>query len=904
MRFPAGEARAFTSQAEQPSPDPRVFTPDNDTHAPELLRGEAHPLWAEQVERERGMLMEGADKVRDRVVQARERQQMTRLSPVRDLLQDWLPGVVASLREWVQLCARTRGPKPIALEHLKDADSYVMSLLAVRTILDSVTEERTALAGLAVSIGQVCEHEQMVRLWERKAPEAFWSLQQHFDRTDATAAHRRLANVNRFNAYLRENPDPAFGWTRWRPDVRFRVGLQLITAVVESTRWFEVVADPEHVHRMGKPNSPAHVLVAKPGLLEWLGKSLEEEELRSPAFMPTVIPPKPWSSTRGGGYWTPYVRTPRLIRFKAHQEEQQDRAADEYEALDMPRVYEAVNHLQDVAWRVNGRVLDVALKAYGAASGLAGLPLTTELERPPLPADADTNPEALKDWKRATSDAIRRDLKRLGKVRRVDQILHVAHEYRSCAALYFPHMLDFRGRMYPIPVGLQPQGDDLGRALLTFAEGVPCTAEDEGGWWLAVHLSACWGFDKASYAERVAWVQAREDLWRRIAADPLGNTEWACTEGPGKVDKPWCTLAAIFEWVAYLDHGDGFVSSLPVSVDGTCNGIQHLSAMTRDADAGRHVNLVPANQPQDIYRHVAELLQADLERLEAGSGEHAESARWWLELCGRDLPRGLTKRQVMVLPYGGTRQSFFGCTRKWLDEEGDPLPAGLDYRDEAVKAELSARSQRVVFLANRMWDVVREAVAGGREVMEWLQRTARVTVETGQPLFWETPSGFVVRHFYGQQVSRAVETRIDGRTITMKFAETTDQLDPAAQLRGIAPNFVHSLDAAALALSIVAAKERGIRAFTAVHDAYGTHAGHMWPLFHVLREAFVSVHAIDMLEAFRASCVRVGADRLLAEQPELEPAKAAALMEAKLPPLPARGSLRLGDVLSSDYFFA
>jgi len=83
---------------------------------------------------------------------------------------------------------------------------------------------------------------------------------------------------------------------------------------------------------------------------------------RLSAYMPTLIKPKPWDGPRDGGYWTPYVKAPFLIRFKASHEDQRQRAIDEYEALDMPEVYEAINNVQNTAWKINKPVFDVAKK--------------------------------------------------------------------------------------------------------------------------------------------------------------------------------------------------------------------------------------------------------------------------------------------------------------------------------------------------------------------------------------------------------------------------------------------------------------------------------------------------------------------------------------------------------------
>src|SRR5689334_1249230 len=74
-------------------------------------------------------------------------------------------------------------------------------------------------------------------------------------------------------------------------------------------------------------------------------------------------------------------------------------------------------------------------------------------------------------------------------------------------------------------------------------------------------------------------------------------------------DDPWQFLAFCFEWADYLDaenEGRPFISHLPVAVDGTCNGLQHFSAMLRDPVGGEAVNLTPSDRPQDIYQRVAD----------------------------------------------------------------------------------------------------------------------------------------------------------------------------------------------------------------------------------------------------------------------------------------------------------
>ncbi|MBI4595002.1 MAG: hypothetical protein HY730_01320 [Candidatus Tectomicrobia bacterium] len=169
---------------------------------------------------------------------------------------------------------------------------------------------------------------------------------------------------------------------------------------------------------------------------------------------------------------------------------------------------------------------------------------------------------------------------------------------------FFPHQLDYRGRAYPIPPILNPQSDDLGRALLVFADGK--LLGNKGADWLAVHLANMFGYDKASFDDRVKWVHDNQDKILEFVAQPEKISQiW----GDARIDKPWCFLAACLEWKGYLKKGKSYKSHLPIAMDGTCNGLQHLSAMGHDPVGSRYTNLVPGSKPEDIYQEVANRLK-------------------------------------------------------------------------------------------------------------------------------------------------------------------------------------------------------------------------------------------------------------------------------------------------------
>lgn len=821
-----------------------------------------HDRWEDEVALEREMLALGESRMRDKINKAREKRDMNRLRPYRSLLKEWVIPVSDGIQGWIGKMAAKRGPKPLSLAYIRTIDPDTLSVVTLKCVLRLLGVEVRKVISIAVEIGTWAEHEARAAAWAEKEPEDWKALQAYQRKRGSTAPHQRRSRVVLFNKFIRDK----IGWDDWTDEVRMRVGLDLLDIAASVTKRFHIVGDPAWRPRKSKPTKRPLIVEPDHELVAWLSGAMDDELLFWPVYMPTLIPPKPWASARSGdgGYWTPFAKSPYLIRFNAMSAEQKRGAVDEYDAVDMSEVYAAVNSIQNTAWAINRRVYDVAKMAWDNDLALAGMPRKEAEFVPPRPEEANSDPLVHKMWARQVAPIRTRNATRFSKFIAAMRCMRSAEKFLDEPAFYFPHMLDFRGRMYPIPSDLHPQGDDLHRGLLTFARGKPVGDEDAG--WIAVHLANCWGVDKVSFDARIAWVEERAAMWLSIDVDPMGDMRWL------EADDPWQALAAVFEWARWLREGAGMVSSLPVRVDGTCNGLQHLSAMVRDPVGGAAVNLVPDNHPHDIYIEVANRLTEELQRRQ---GEE-ELAGMWLRVFNGHAPRTITKRPVMILPYGGTREAYFQYTWEWL-AENDPHHAGF-------KAEERAKAVR--YLVNILWSAVSARLGKAVEVMTWLKASANIAASTGAPLYWRTPSGFLVRHFYGERDSRRIETRIDGQRLQLWAKETSDKLDRRAQLKGIAPNFVHSMDAAALVLSTNLAFDNGIDALTAVHDAYGTVAADMWKLTACIRQAFVGLYSEPVLGQFLQACRDVYPEATTWPEP------------------PATGDLNIEDVMQSDYFFA
>lgn len=881
---------------------------------------EEHPLWFKQIARERYMSEKGAGDFREAVAALTKRKQMDRLKPMQGYIREWVPILAKGIMEWKRAERKRSGPVKLAFEYLDQVDPYVAALITLRAVLDGIMVERLGATILAIEIGRTIEHELQVRSWEKQDPTTFYAIEKMLRNDGATSGHTERVHINRFNQYLKEGKF-ASGWDHWSEEAHLRVGIELIHLLTLHIGHFKLEA--EGTAKTTRWSRVHHVLVPTDTFRNFFGEDIATQERLATAYRPTLIPPKRWDGTRDGGYYTPYVMAPRLIRFKAHQENQKQRAADEYDALDMPEMYDAIHMLQEVPWRVNGKILAVAQRAWdmgidmGKGLGIGKLPIQQFAEAPHRsgaheafnrkveaarakgqepPKPSKELEEVIKDYRRRAKRVKVRNIKKLSVLRLIDSTLSTARQYKD-EVFYFPHMLDFRGRIYPIPTGLQPQGNDLARGLLEFAEGK--RVGDTGGAWLAINVANMWGNDKISFQERVDWVVSHDTEWRIIAADPLGKGLDLKIDGKdcwSTCGEPFQALAAIMDYVGFLTYGDDYVSHRPIAVDGTCNGIQHLSAMVRDKEAGQYVNLVPTERPQDIYQEVANRVLREVKKVaKRGTGEPAKHARWWLKVTDGKFPRSLTKRQTMVLPYGGEQEASFQYTLEWM-EENCPLA------DNASPEEYRLHGMRASFLAKMIYRELETVVARGVEVQKWLQACAEAVSKVGQPIFWITPANMVVRHFYGRLQNKTLSLKLSGERIDLTIPEYTKELDKQSQRRGVPPNFTHSIDASCLVTTTNMCPRAGITAFTAVHDAYGTHAADMWTLYGLLREAFVWTHKHDILGIFRDGCRRVLVDHLVANgKDELDAVDEA---ERLLPKPLEHGELDIEGVLSSDYFFA
>lgn len=519
----------------------------------------------------------------------------------------------------------------------------------------------------------------------------------------------------------------------------------------------------------------------------------------------------------------------------------------------------ALNAAQATPWEINGYVLDVAREAWTDSHPVGGVKAMIPQTAPVRKSDGDwamMPDEERRDHRAAQASAHAHNASARGKEGALLECLTTAETVRG-RPIWFPHSLDFRGRIYPVATtGLSPQGADLAKGLLRFHEGKPLGPD--GMFWLCVRAANCFGQDKRSLVDRVAWtLEHREDIIT-AAADPFGFPWWS--DAP----EPWGFLATCHEVNMAWDCADPeeFVSHLPIPMDGSCSGIQHLSAMGLDPVGARATNLRGGLPRQDIYQEVADkvaaLIALDL------SGADAIAAEFW---TGR-VKRATVKRAVMTTPYGVTAR---GISQQLISDR---------FVDDAAPGERGALAG---YLRDKLVGALGQTIVAAREIMAWLQEVATRLADAQIAFQWTTPVGSQIRQAYYAEPLRAVRT-LSGQ-VYIATEDTGGSLARSKAASASAPNVIHSFDAAHCVLTVLRGTEEGISAWALVHDSFGTHASETTRLNATLRAEFVAMYRSDWLGAIR--------DEISSYAPHVQ-----------IPPLPAMGTFDLDEVNGSEFFFS
>ena len=583
---------------------------------------------------------------------------------------------------------------------------------------------------------------------------------------------------------------------------------------------------------------------------------------------------------------------------------------------DVPWV-RAINKLQKTGWRINKRV-------YEAMTANDNLFISEE----PI------------------EDNDAKEMKRRSKIVEWAFITHKAKELLKLPCFYQTVEADYRGRIYYKESFLNFQGSDLARGMLQFARGKPMT--EDGLFWLAVHTASSFNqsykineipewcesdyksyleseelesisVDKMTLEDRVRWVNENMNTLQE-----MGKIKHIATDA----EKPISFLACCIEWYDYqlaVNSNRIHMTHLPIPVDGSNNGWQHLGAMSKDTHTGNLVGLIPVEIPRDFYVQTAKELYKQTEE-----GELKDILN---TMPMKHIRKGISKRGSMTRAYSAgaskiAENMYFDCktedfhTTYGITEENcnafakilikaintvcpGPLdtmsylqalakyeigehkrykpngePAGPEFNELKKKAkDLYLKKDRTEEDLIELNEIVKELHS---YKVELIYGNGKDRIK------WVTPSKFPVEYTNFQMRDEKCFGTISGykpsaNNYKIKHVAKvpTKAPDTRGFMCGISPNFVHSMDASHMALII----DEWNNDFGAVHDSFSTHACDVENLLALTKQKFIDMYNVDNFYDYIQDQILTNKDGLDISQP-------------------LRGNLDILDIDNSDYFFA
>ncbi|TSK53675.1 DNA-directed RNA polymerase, mitochondrial [Bagarius yarrelli] len=535
--------------------------------------------------------------------------------------------------------------------------------------------------------------------------------------------------------------------------------------------------------------------------------------------MPMLCPPVPWTSAKSGAYLLTPTKLMRSVEGAIQHQLLLEKCYDE----ELHAVLDSLSQLGNCAWRINKPLLDIIISIFNdkGSEKLDVPPPVSEAPEIPRfnPLDAAYTPVEKAHLKREATKA-KKKVSEMHSLR-MDALykLSIANHMRD-DIFWFPHNMDFRGRTYPCPPYFNHLGSDVTRAILLFAEGKPLGPN--GLDWLKIHLVNLTGLKKrSSLAGRLEYANTIMNDILDSADNPLTGKKWWMN-----ADEPWQTLACCMEIAnASRSHDPAqFISHFPVHQDGSCNGLQHYAALGRDVIGAMSVNLMPCEEPQDVYSSVAQQVEEFRVRDAAKGIKIAQVLEGFIS-------RKVVKQTVMTVVYGVTRYGGRLQIEKRLKE-----------LDDFPKEYIWDASH---YLVHQVFSSLKEMFTGTREIQDWLTESARLIAKSGSTVEWITPLGLPIVQPYHRTRNHVLKNNIQFLSLQINY-DVYERPDTVKQKNAFPPNFIHSLDSTHMMLTALNCYSAGLT-FVSVHDCYWTHALTVDIMNKVCREQFVALHCQPIL---------------------------------------------------------
>lgn len=398
------------------------------------------------------------------------------------------------------------------------------------------------------------------------------------------------------------------------------------------------------------------------------------------------------------------------------------------------------------------------------------------------------------------------------------------------------------------------QGDELANALLEFNEGESLT--EIGRFFLYIFGANCYntnGLAKLSYVQREEWVKSNKNNILEMKPEFMLGAD-------SKIN-----FTAFCLVMRELEKDPNYKVNLPIFLDATCSGIQHLAALIRDLELASRVNLKPQtndNKVEDIYSEIVDPINKEI-------NDFGDKNILFGKFKEIKFDRKILKLSIMTKVYNVT---IYGIAEQLADV--------LESREEIIERDsddqYDRKEQKIIYfkaptknngfvelqrsdlfiIAKIIHEKVFIMYPSLRHIYDYFISIAKLFVKLKIPLSWFTPSGLFITQNYLKSEAHKLSFKIGGLSNSLVLRKITDRMDTAKQVQAIIPNVIHSLDASHLINIINTAIKNKFGPILTIHDCFGTHPNKMGYLSDLVKKEFVLLYSeANFLDKFHNNVI-------------------------------------------------